>query len=258
MKRGTPEHPKTYNLAKRLRISHRDAIGLLELLFHFCSQFTPRGNIGKYGDDRIAAALEWSRRPSDLIRGLIDTGWVDEHPLYRLVTHDWAFHIDRATAQRLSRNGENVITVNQSDSEKVCPQSETQTSPHPPPLPEPVPTTTTPRAARVADSEWPETDAAVRGRYQTADGLMVRRIVESAVQAYFGVESPRIPELSDHDIAAAVAAAATQSPKQTSAGLFLKTVPTVIASWAKHGRSGAAMNGHGTGPSLYTPAEADE
>lgn len=149
MKRGTPNHPKVAELAESLGVCRAHAIGILELLFHFTAQYAPEGNIGKYSDRRIAAALDWRGKPNisidkeamRLIRALIDTGWIDSRSDHRLVTHDWQEHIDRATAQRLSRNGKRAIASYQQDTPKVCTQSETQkcTPPEPEPEPEPVP-----------------------------------------------------------------------------------------------------------------------
>lgn len=105
MKRGCPEHPKTLDLAARLNRPRRDTVGLLELLFHFTAQYAPEGNIGRYSNKRIAAALDWTADPDRLLSALIASGWVDQDPVHRLITHDWKDHCDRTTLQRLSRRG---------------------------------------------------------------------------------------------------------------------------------------------------------
>ena len=110
MKRGGPTHPKTFALAEELRFHRRyEAVGLLELLFHFTAQYAPQGDIGRFSDKRIAAALDWTGYPSRLVEALVKTGWLDRHETARLVVHDWADHADRATLQRLKRDGLNVI-----------------------------------------------------------------------------------------------------------------------------------------------------
>jgi hypothetical protein len=62
--------------------------------------------------------------------------------------------------------------------------------------------------------------------------------VQLSYQAYAGVAEPKIPEPNDALIAAAVEEAAKGAPKQTSPALFRKTVPVIIANWAKCGRNG--------------------
>lgn len=85
-------------------------------------------------------------------------------------------------------------------------------------------------------SDFPLTDAAIRGRCPTADLTIVVRITEAAVREYLSVDAPKIQAPDDSMIAAAVEEAAWQSPKQTGPGLFLRTVPAVIRSWAELGR----------------------
>lgn len=85
-------------------------------------------------------------------------------------------------------------------------------------------------------SDFPKTDAAIRGKCPTADLQIVVRITEAAMQSYLSVDHPRIPPPGDAEIAEAVEQAAKDSPKQLGPGLFLKTVPAVIKSWAELGR----------------------
>lgn len=85
-------------------------------------------------------------------------------------------------------------------------------------------------------SDFPQTDAAIRRRCPTADLPIVVRITEAATREYLSVDGPKIPPPDDAVIAAAVEEAARQTPKQTGPGLFLRTVPAVIRSWAELGR----------------------
>jgi hypothetical protein len=128
MKRGGPNHPKTYALAEALGIRRVQAIGMLELLFHFVAQYAPEGDVGRYSDKRIAAALDWCGSVSKLIDALVATRWLDRHPVVRLVLHDWDTHADRATLQKLSRSGKKPIQSLQADATNVCAQSERQVS----------------------------------------------------------------------------------------------------------------------------------
>lgn len=84
--------------------------------------------------------------------------------------------------------------------------------------------------------EYPKTGAAVCRRFPAADRTLVSRIIQAGLQAYIGVANPRIPSPDDSVYAAAVDEATSKS--QTSAGLYMTSVPTVIASWAKYGRNG--------------------
>lgn len=145
MKRGTPNHPKVYDLAERLGVSWATAIGHLELLFHFTAQYCPQGNLGRYSDKRIASALGWHKSPQVLLESLSGSGWVDVHPEWRWTVHDWHLHCDRTTVQRLSRSGLKPLEPIHKVTEKVCTQAQRETlsppvpEPEPVPLPEPVP-----------------------------------------------------------------------------------------------------------------------
>ena len=150
MKRGTPNHPKVQVFAELIRRRRPEAIGYLELLFHFTAQYAPDGAIGRYDDKRIAAGIDWMGRPSQVIDALVAAGWLDRHPTARLVVHDWGDHADRATLQRLARVGKIPIQQIHKVTEKVCAQSETKKNtlcseethlpvPEPEPEPEPEP-----------------------------------------------------------------------------------------------------------------------
>jgi len=214
VKRGTPSHPKTHELASLLHVRHVTALGHLELLFHFTAQYAPEGNIGRYSEKRIAAALEWSGKPSHLINALVAAGWLDRYnpspstpqECYNpspLVVHDWCDHADRSTLQRLARNGKKPIQLIQTDTDKVCAQSDPDT--YTPPsqsqsqsqsqslaraLPEP------PRAARQTDlrssladnSEW-DLFVAEWGRQTGGDsGWPMGQQLFAGVVAEIGIE----------------------------------------------------------------------
>lgn len=220
MKRGCPNHPKTFSLAEALGIRRVHAVGLLELLFHFTAEFAPVGDVGKYSDKRIAGALDWSGSHSKLIQALVETGWLDSHAGSRLVVHDWSEHADRATLQRLTRNGLLPIQLNQHVTGKLC----TLPAPEPAPEPEPTPTPQVARSSPLSfprsKSDCPETHAAVRQFFPTADS----RIVTKIVQATHGV----CPDAEDCEIADAVRGSFAKG--QRSAGLFLTTVPEFVAN----------------------------
>ena len=106
MKRGTPRHPKVYDLLQCLELpvkSHPLVIGYLELLWHFTSEFAPQGDIGKYSDSRIEGAMGWTGKPGRLVKALTTTRWCDESALCRLVVHDWHDHADDSVKKKLDR-----------------------------------------------------------------------------------------------------------------------------------------------------------
>lgn len=102
MKRGTPDHPKTLGLMRRLSCSRFEAIGILETLWHWTARFAPRGDIGRWTDVQIEAGLGWSG-PEGLIPALLESRWLDSDQTHRLIVHDWAQHADDATKKVLHR-----------------------------------------------------------------------------------------------------------------------------------------------------------
>jgi hypothetical protein len=142
MKRGTPYHPKTFQLAEALKIPWAMAIGHLELLFHFTAQYAPQGNIGKFSAKRIASGIGWNGKPEKILDALVLTGWLDRSEVHDYLVHGWSEHVDRSTLQRLNRLGLSTIQQNQGDTAKVCTQNVSLTCTPPVPEPEPEPTTT--------------------------------------------------------------------------------------------------------------------
>ncbi len=105
MKRGTHEHPKFLDLTARLGCRPSQAVGHLELLWHFAAKFAPDGAIGKWTNGAIARAADWTEDPDIFVRAIVDSGWVDEHSdeAVRLVVHDWRDHVDDAVHMSLAR-----------------------------------------------------------------------------------------------------------------------------------------------------------
>ena len=101
MKRGTPEHPKMRLLAKKLGVSLPQAIGTMELLWHWASRYAIQGNIGKWKNEIIAQAVYWDDDPDLLVNALCDSGWIDADPVHRYVIHDIKDHADNTWRQNL-------------------------------------------------------------------------------------------------------------------------------------------------------------
>lgn len=111
MKRGTPDHFKTLRLQSLLGCSRAEAVGLLELLWHVTARQAPRGNIGRCSDVELCTLLHADRfEPCKLARALVTAGWLDEHPKYRLLVHDWHEHCDQAVRKWLQRQGLSFLT----------------------------------------------------------------------------------------------------------------------------------------------------
>lgn len=72
--------------------------------------------------------------------------------------------------------------------------------------------------------DWPLTIQQVKRFYPTTDEKFIRSLVASCLKIF--------PDLTDADLADGVAVARRDSPNQKSAGLFVRTVPEVIRTWA--------------------------
>jgi hypothetical protein len=101
--RAVTDHPKFAHFKSILRLPRGAALGWLECMWHFCSRFTLRGNIGKYPDQAIEAWCEWDGEPGGLIAALIQSRWLDEDSLHRLLVHDWPDHADIQVHTELAR-----------------------------------------------------------------------------------------------------------------------------------------------------------
>lgn len=102
--RGALTHRKTRRLAKLLDIPLPYALGVVEALWAVTRDRTPRGDIGHMTNQDIADEM-WIDDPAAdaLIDALVQSGWLDIHPTYRLVVHDWSEHADDTTRKRLHR-----------------------------------------------------------------------------------------------------------------------------------------------------------
>lgn len=118
MKRGTPDHPKTFMLAMELEkvyAAHRkkssfggksEAVGVLETLWDWASKYAIQGDIGKWPDDVIAHGIGWLYSGKELISALITSRWVDVAPEpFRLTIHDIQDHAQNCWRQNLENAG---------------------------------------------------------------------------------------------------------------------------------------------------------
>jgi hypothetical protein len=110
MKRGTPRHPKTTGLMRALGCSYQEAIGVLELLWHFTAEFAPAGDIGRWTNAQIAEGIQWSGDADRLVEALVSVRWLEEAVPDRLRVHDWYSHADEIVHHGLARAGRRFVT----------------------------------------------------------------------------------------------------------------------------------------------------
>jgi len=261
VKRGGPDHPKIYRLAEILKCRRPTAIGYAELLFHFTKDYAPQGDIGKYSDKRIEAAMDWRGKSGRLIQAMIDcgrygderakyqptntAGIIELHATYRLVTHDWHVHCDRVTRKWLKENGLCFLSY----SENLC------TPGLPPPTPtSPLPTLPDQKASRrvqptcppetsvkseetsngqVRLADWPQADTAIRKHFPACSDEILERIISATTKQYGQIDKPRFTPLSDEVLAFAVES--SWYDNQRSPQAFEKSVPRAIQTWATQG-----------------------
>ena len=301
MKREAIYHPKICLLAKDLSLPMCFARGIMESLWLVAGINFPRGDIGRWTDEEIAAAIDYPGDPSALINSLTARRLLDKVTDGRLYIHDWHEHADSYIHAQLARSGKYFldgsrpripherfdaftrkrIEAEYNSMEGVTPGELPENSRRTPGedpgevtrkrkqrdqgLHQVEPECTASRTegkeeaekknqlSAHAFSEFELTTTAVCSRFPSADVVLVSRIVENCARAYLGVDKPKIPEPTDAVYAEAVAVAASESKKQNSAALFLKTVPAVIENWARRGRNGASQ-----GPPRRTIADMRE
>ncbi len=102
MKRSAPDHPKMTRLAVLLKLERWGAVGIMESLWHFVAKHAIQGDIGKWQDEEIAAAIGWTADPTQLITALVDAGWLDRCKSRRLVVHDWHEHAEESVKKTIA------------------------------------------------------------------------------------------------------------------------------------------------------------
>lgn len=111
MKANTPELTKFKRLMRRLGESRRGVIGLLEGLWLAVAKDCPLGDVGRFDNEEIAIMCDWEHDPEDLVRALVDCGWLDECPRHRLVVHDWADHCPQYVKGNVRRYGKRFAST---------------------------------------------------------------------------------------------------------------------------------------------------
>ena len=105
MKRAILSHPKTYDLASRLKCGRPAALGYLMLLFDFVAEHAPQGDVGKWADGAIAAACDWTGDPAAFVAALTDSKWLDGGGKHRLLVHDWGANCEQWVRAKVKNKG---------------------------------------------------------------------------------------------------------------------------------------------------------
>jgi hypothetical protein len=92
-----------HDLAEELGIPIYAAHGIMEMLWHYAGDYAMNGDIGKLPDVQIARGVGWGGDPGALIEALVKVHWIDRHPVYRLIIHDWNHHAQEWVKKKLSR-----------------------------------------------------------------------------------------------------------------------------------------------------------
>lgn len=135
MKSNTPELLKFKRLQRRLKVSTPTLCGHLELLWISTSKNAPEGDIGRFSNEEIAIGCYWEEDPDEFVNALIECGWLDVDPEYRLLVHDWAEHSPTWVRGTLKRHGRSFRTPTseaasyQSESPKEPPKEATKEAP---------------------------------------------------------------------------------------------------------------------------------
>lgn len=124
MKASTLGSMKFFKLQAKLNTPFRgDVIGILEALWQFAAANAITGAIGKFTDEEITAWMGcrmFDRSPREFIELLVECGWIDVHPVHRLVIHDWHDHCASFIKGNLATHGK--LFANLADDDPRQPQ----------------------------------------------------------------------------------------------------------------------------------------
>lgn len=156
MKRGTPDHPKTYELMAHLEIPRYAAVGLLESLWHFAQHYAQAGDIGRHTDEAIARALDWKGSAGTLMSAFAKAGWVDRCSCHRARVHDWPNHADQTVKRALARSNQAFLRCYQVASSDLARDETAKPSLAEPGLAVPSPAVPTEGRAEYVNAIWAE------------------------------------------------------------------------------------------------------
>lgn len=108
MKMATTESIKFKKLKRTLKLKDWQVVGVLESLWMFACRNAPEGDVGRWSNEDIAAAMEWDGDADELIAALVNERWLDESEEHRLVIHDWADHAPNWLKNNLKSHGKEI------------------------------------------------------------------------------------------------------------------------------------------------------
>lgn len=92
MKQGVETQVKFKKLKLKLQLPQWQVVGLLESIWKLAMSSAQAGDIGRYSDEDIAVCIEYAGDANELIEAMVESGWLDKDPEFRLVIHDWSEH----------------------------------------------------------------------------------------------------------------------------------------------------------------------
>jgi hypothetical protein len=92
-------HPKTRRAARQLQTSVPALIGHLHLLWHWCLDFAPHGDLARYDAEQIAEAALWEGDAAQFVQAMTDCGFLDVAD-NAFTVHDWSEYSGRLIQQR--------------------------------------------------------------------------------------------------------------------------------------------------------------
>lgn len=143
MKREAVTHTKMKRLCRRLDIPQWQGVGLVESLWQLTSREAPRGDIGKLSNEDIALAIGYHGDEARMIEALVLSRWVDQHPIERLIIHDWHEHCEDSVHVKLARtrqyfaSGHAPKLTRLSNKERAVVEQFYEANPPAPPIPTP-------------------------------------------------------------------------------------------------------------------------
>ena len=82
-------NPKTKRAARALGISLPQLVGHLHILWHWCLDFAPDGDLSEFDAAEIAEAAMWETKPHPFIDALLQNGFLEETEAPGYVIADW-------------------------------------------------------------------------------------------------------------------------------------------------------------------------
>lgn len=111
MKEGVENLIKFKNLKRRLKMPEWQVIGILESIWKLTRTSSQAGDIGRYSNEDIAAAIEYAGDADELIDALVKSRWLDEDPEFRLIVHDWSQHVPNYLKGNFAKHDKTFVDV---------------------------------------------------------------------------------------------------------------------------------------------------